>query len=563
MHGTTILSAVSLGAPVPTNWRIHGLADFNGDGNTDLLWRDYNTGNNGIWFMNGTTVLSTASLPNMAGRNLKIHGAADFNQDGHVDLLWRNSLTGENFVWLMNHTAVSSIQLLPSVDLAWELQGIGDMNGDGQPDLIWQHCATSALGVWVMKGLTYDRSLAISAASTSNLSTSNSLVPPGSLGLQDLSTPSGLVTINQLSFSQQEGAAGSFQIQLNQAPTTNVTLTFGSGNFLVIDADGNVANGTQNTITFTPTDWNQARTVRFIAEVDGSSADRLTGNTISYSLTGGLIGTGVYDLGTINNTYAPDPTHFNIDLDFRNDTSGFWNATRQAVAQQAANDWAALITNEWADLQLNASGGSAIARLDSAGTRTYTFDTKRIVDDLVIFVNNLQPGSTEGGLGSPDYQFGGWQPNYYPGITDPMPRVGEIAINTSVFTDESGAGLWQLYQIVLHEIGHTLGLLGMNWTSYNQIDRTNGIFLGADGQGGYSRVANGGNYVTLTSELQHPTTLVQSIMSYGWLYNLYAPSQIDRALLADIGYTIVGINDITATSLTIDSTTEVTQLAAV
>lgn len=563
MHGSTLLSAITIGSPIPTNWRVHGMGDFNRDGSTDLVWRDYITGSNGIWLMQGTTLVKAVALPKVEGSNLKIHGVADCNQDGQVDVLWRNSLTGENFVWLMNGTAVSSTYALPSVKVNWELQGTGDFNGDAKADLLWQDRTTGAIGVWVMQGLTYDYSLAISpATSITDVSASGSLINPGSLALQDLSTPSSLVAVSQLSFSHQEGAAGSFAIQLNQAPTANVTLTFDTGNFLVLDADGTVANGTQNTITFTPTDWNQARTVRFIAEVDGSSADRLTGNTISYSLAGGWSGAGVYDLGTIYNTYAPDPTQFNIDLDFRNDTSGFWNATRQAVAQKAANDWAAFIANEWTNLQLNATGSTAIARMESAGSRTYTFATKRIVDDLVVFVNNLQVGSSEGGLGSPDYQFGGWSPGYYPGVTDTMPRVGQIAINTAVFTDESGAGLWQLYQIVLHEIGHTLGLLGMNWTGYNRIDRTNGIFLGWDGQGGYSRIANGGNYVPLQADLQHPATSIQSIMSYGWLYNLYAPSQIDRALLADSGYTIVGINDATAASLTSDSMTEVTQQPA-
>ncbi|MGI0488977.1 FG-GAP-like repeat-containing protein [Pantanalinema rosaneae CENA516] len=558
MQGSTLLSTVTIGDPVPTHWRIHGIGDFNGDGHPDLVWRDYTTGANGIWLMNGTTLIESVNLPNVVGSNLKIHGVADFNQDGQVDVLWRNNLTGENFIWLMNGTAVSSMHLLPSADITWELQGTGDFDGDGKPDLLWQSHTSGALGIWVMNGLTYDRSLAISAAPA--LSGKNALSHPGSLALQDLSTPSSLVSLSQLSFSRQEGDAGSFQIQLNEAPTTNVTLTFTTGDFLVVDADGNIANGTQNAITFTPTDWNQARTVRLIAEVDGSSDHRLTGNTISYSLTGGFVGTGVYDLGTIYNTYAPDPTRFNIDLDFRNDTSGFWNATRQAVAQKAANDWAALIANEWASLQLNATGSTAIARMDSSGPRTSTFDTKRIVDDLVVFVNNLQPGAPEGGFGSPEYQFGGWVPNYYPGVTDPMPRVGQIAINTAVFTDESAVGLWQLYQIVLHEIGHTLGLLGMNWIGYNRVDRSNGIFLGWDGQGGYSRTANGGNYVTLQADLQHPAPSIQSIMSYGWLYNLYEPSLIDRALLADSGYTIVGINDTTATSLTTNSTPEATQL---
>ena len=38
-----------------TNWAIVGVGDFNGDGKTDLLWRNTSSGENAIWYMNGAT----------------------------------------------------------------------------------------------------------------------------------------------------------------------------------------------------------------------------------------------------------------------------------------------------------------------------------------------------------------------------------------------------------------------------------------------------------------------------------------------------------------------------
>jgi hypothetical protein len=43
----------SLGT-VPVSWSIVETGDFNGDGKSDILWRD-TSGNTAIWFMNGAT----------------------------------------------------------------------------------------------------------------------------------------------------------------------------------------------------------------------------------------------------------------------------------------------------------------------------------------------------------------------------------------------------------------------------------------------------------------------------------------------------------------------------
>ncbi|MGQ9870022.1 hypothetical protein [Leptodesmis sp.] len=108
-----------------------------------------------------------------------------------------------------------------------------------------------------------------------------------------------------------------------------------------------------------------------------------------------------------------------------------------------------------------------------------------------------------------------------------------------------------LYNAVLHELGHVLGLVGMNWTGYLQEDLSTpqtAVFKGY-----YATIANGGNPIPLQSQdgpnpvtgtynYYHPASQVFSVMSYGWLYSVSSPTAIDYAMLADSGYHIYGIN---------------------
>jgi hypothetical protein len=126
--------------------------DFNGDGKTDIFWRNENTGQTGLWLMNGKTY-SDATLLDVVDKawNFKF---GDFNGDGKTDIFWRNENTGQNGIWLMNGKTYSDAVLLETVDKAWD-NTIGDFNGDGKSDIFWRNRDTGENGVWLMNGKTY------------------------------------------------------------------------------------------------------------------------------------------------------------------------------------------------------------------------------------------------------------------------------------------------------------------------------------------------------------------------------------------------------------------------
>ena len=79
-----------------TRWQIRGLADFNGDGKSDILWHHQGTGDLYVWFLDGILVNSGSYLnpSRSAETDWDIVQVADFTADGMNDLLWRNRATG-------------------------------------------------------------------------------------------------------------------------------------------------------------------------------------------------------------------------------------------------------------------------------------------------------------------------------------------------------------------------------------------------------------------------------------------------------------------------------------
>ncbi len=149
-----------------SNFEFKATADFNGDGKPDIFWRNQATGQNEIWFMDGATVLSKGpTVSQGADPNWSIVGSGDFDGDGKTDILWRNSVvtntnTNDNYVviWLMDGLGLTGLvtqnqnaDLKQSVDFV--AQDVGDYNGDGKADILWRN-STGVGEIWTMNGAT-------------------------------------------------------------------------------------------------------------------------------------------------------------------------------------------------------------------------------------------------------------------------------------------------------------------------------------------------------------------------------------------------------------------------
>jgi hypothetical protein len=125
--------------------------DFNGDGSSDLLWRNAGTGQVGIWNSNGSGGF-TYQIINQGDPTWQLQDTGDLNGDGKADLLWRNTGSGQLGLWDSNGAGGFTYQIVSQGDLNWQIQGVGDFNGDGNSDLLWSNTSTGQLGLWYSNG---------------------------------------------------------------------------------------------------------------------------------------------------------------------------------------------------------------------------------------------------------------------------------------------------------------------------------------------------------------------------------------------------------------------------
>jgi subtilase family protein/VCBS repeat protein len=146
MNGVQILSLAGIGS-APLTWGIVGQRDFDGDGKSDLLWRD-TSGNNAIWFMNGTQVNAQATT--MAPTTWSVVGTGDFAGTGKGGILWRDT-SGNTAIWLMNAAQVLSSGPLGNVPTVWSVAATADFDGDGKADILWRN-TTGDVAIWFING---------------------------------------------------------------------------------------------------------------------------------------------------------------------------------------------------------------------------------------------------------------------------------------------------------------------------------------------------------------------------------------------------------------------------
>lgn len=148
------------------NWKLVAIADFNGDGEDDLLWRHQVIGTNWMYLMQGGKVQESRYVNQVSDLNWMVAGAADLTGDGKADVVLRHTQTGLNWLYTMNGNQITANQKIDQVTTDWFIAGLGDFNGDGMADILWRNPHSGINWLYTMSGAAIESSKKLSTTAT-------------------------------------------------------------------------------------------------------------------------------------------------------------------------------------------------------------------------------------------------------------------------------------------------------------------------------------------------------------------------------------------------------------
>lgn len=121
MNGLTVTNTIAL-PNRPTQWVIYEVADWNNDSFADLLWRNVSTGETSIMTLNSGNFTGNVNVTIPGGSaGWTILDTRDIDGNGTSDVIVRNYLTGENAFWMMNGSTCTNVVAFNTVAGLWDI----------------------------------------------------------------------------------------------------------------------------------------------------------------------------------------------------------------------------------------------------------------------------------------------------------------------------------------------------------------------------------------------------------------------------------------------------------
>ncbi len=167
----SVTSVLSPPMSTVTSWNIVDAVDFDGNGSSDILIRNSISGAWYIYLYTATNITSRGYISSLTSDlNDQIQGVGDFDGDGASDVLLRNTQSGAWSMIIMNGRAPKSTPAvaLPAAS-TWQFHIVDDFDADGKADVVLRN--GNAMRTYYMNSNTIQRQADINT----NLTTSQQI----------------------------------------------------------------------------------------------------------------------------------------------------------------------------------------------------------------------------------------------------------------------------------------------------------------------------------------------------------------------------------------------------
>ncbi len=155
--GTSVIGTACISCGIDTTgWQVVAVADFNSDGNPDLVYQNTTTAQVNVDYYGGsggTTFQGWACLScGIDTTGWRVAAAADFDGNGTPDLVYQNTGTGQVNVNYYGGTGGAVFQGWACLSCGisttgWTVVGAMDFNADGVPDLVYENTSSNQVNV--------------------------------------------------------------------------------------------------------------------------------------------------------------------------------------------------------------------------------------------------------------------------------------------------------------------------------------------------------------------------------------------------------------------------------
>lgn len=148
-------------------WQVQAIADMDGDGKSDIVWRHDTVGSVFVWLMDGGNIKEIRAW-GAAANDWQVVGAGDLDGDGKADLVWQNTVSGDTQIAYSRLTPTFEMESIGTAAPGYSVIFVADFNGDGKDDLLLRR-ADGALQVWLMNGATVTAQIIVLPTQTSDV----------------------------------------------------------------------------------------------------------------------------------------------------------------------------------------------------------------------------------------------------------------------------------------------------------------------------------------------------------------------------------------------------------